>query len=492
MSEFARQVVREEAPLALLMPRVAVQKRREKLVGAILGSQVYCHFETAGRRMRCAFSNESKALLGETVRDWLAADHGVRDFIWCEVLDDVLALVVVRDGNIIKDVADARDATREVATALSRLDDQTPVFVHPSVDHDALASHPQARICADSVRDRLARLRAQGVPVAELGPLNELRAVKRWNAWWRGVKVTTFSAAAAAVLALAYLYISRDEGAAAQDRAAARARTLTEYDGLLKEPDARVLLDAMHGAYRQFLGDPFFGPSWKIQDVMWRRSAKDELRIVAELPHSAVAGDSEGPTADDDDVQFGVPREELIFLQRSIGDYARERGWRVALDSVNKLRVTVYLPVVVLRRPQEAERNRLRRPSGERGKWHLRTLRLDLEAFGTLRQVTDETRLRTARGSAPRAQHRSYSADNFRLDLKGLEWAYPEASRWLGERLSGGPVVLDEVNLERAADSGGNILRGWRGKIVFRTIWCRDDAGFDSCEAPLPTTELSS
>ena len=490
MSEFARQVVREEAPLALLMPAVAVQKRREKLVGTILGSQVYCHFETVGRRMRCAFSNERKTLLGETVCDWLAADHGVRDFLWCEVLDDVLALVVVRDGSIVNDVADVQDPTREVATALSRLDDETPVFVHPSVDHEALANHPQARICADSVRDRVAGLRARGDSVAELGPLGELRAVKRWNAWWRGVKITTFSAVAATVLAFAYLYIIADDGSAAQDRAAARARTLTEYDGLLKEPDARALLDAMHRAYRQFLGDAFFGPSWKIREVTWQRSVNGELRIVAELPHAAADDEREVPITDDDDVQFGVPREELVALQKSIGDYGRERGWRVALERVNKLRATVHLPVVVSPRPQEAER-RLRRPAGERGKWHLRTLRRDLEAFGTLRQVSEETRLRTARGGAPRAQHRSYSADHFRLDLKGLEWAYPQASHWLGERLSGGPVVLDEVDLERATNSDGNVLRGWRGRIVFRTIWCRDDAGFNSCEEPPPTTELS-
>ena len=490
MSEFARQVVREEAPLALLMPPVAVKKRREKLVGEILGSQVYCHFETVGRRMRCAFSNERKALLGETVRDWLAPDHGVRDFLWCEVLDNVLALVVVRDGKIVKDVADVQDVTREVATALSRLDKEMPVFVHPSVDHHALANHPQARIHADSVRDRLAGLRAEGSSVAELGPLGELPAVKRWNAWWQGVKVTTFSAAAATVLAVAYFYFFKDD-ATAQDSAANRVRTLTEYDGLLREPDARTLLNAVHGAYRQFLGDPFFGASWKVRDVTWQRGAKDELRIVAELPHSAARDEKEMPTTDDDDVQFGVPREKLIALQKSVSDYARERGWSVSVDSVNRLRATVHLPVAISPRLQEAERNRLRRPSGENSKWHLRTLRRDLEVFGVLRQVSEDTRVRTARGSVRRAQHGSYLADKFRLDLKGLEWAYPEASRWLGERLSGGPVVLDEVALELATDPDGNVTRGWQGKIVFRTIWCRDDVRPNSCEIPLPATQLS-
>lgn len=480
MSEFARQVVREEVALTSFTPTVAAQKRRAKSVSAILGAEVYCHFERGGSRLRCAFSNERKYLLGEVVRDWLGREHGARDFLWCERLDDELALVLVAKGRVVKEVAEAQNTEREVATALGRLPPDVPVFVHPSVVHPSLAGHAAARPQAMSVRDHLARLRAEGTAAAELGLLTDIRAVRLWNACWKWTRLTALAAAAAAVIVAGYVYLRGDDGASAQMAEQTRERSLTEYDRLLVAPDAGAVLAAVHQAYRWFLADPFFGGSWNAQRIAWRRPAQDEqneVAITAQLPHAPPA-DAKSTPAADDDVQFGVPWEQLAALEQSVLAYARTRAWRV---DVNRLQATVHLPIVAT--PRDAatgERNRLAAPSDERNRWHLRSMRRDLEAFGTLGPFVAPARRRAGQ-SAPT----SYEAVRFKLELTGLDWAYPDAANWLGKRLSGGPVVLDEVSLERApvTDAGGR--RGWTGAIVFRTVWCKDDGVVDSCARPI-------
>lgn len=481
MSEFARQVVREEVDLASFTPTVAVQKRREKSVGTILGAQVYCHFEADGRRLRCAFSNERKYLLGETVRDWLGHAHGARDFLWCERLDDELALVVVADGRVVKDVAEVQNTDRDVATALGRLPPNTPVFLHPGVAHELLDKHPGARPLATSVRDHIARRRAQRQAVAELGPVTDIPAVRRWNAFWKWTRVVALTVAAVALVAFAWVYWRGEDGTSVEAAEETRVRSLTEYDRLLAAPDVGAVLGQIHEAYRRYLADPFFGGSWNAQRITWRRGTQDQVAITAQLPHKLPADAKSAPTPEDD-VQYGVPREELAALERAVVAYAERVNWRVDVD---RLRATVHLPIVATPRdPAAGERNRLRRPSDERGRtgsWHLRSMRRDLEAFGTLGPFAAPARRRG--GTAPT----SYEADRFKLELKGLEWAYPDAVGWLGKRLSGGPVVLDELALERApdpAESGGR--RGWTGAIVFRTVWCKNDGVVNSCVRPVP------
>ena len=471
MSEFARQVVREEVALTSFTPTVAVQKRREKSVGAILGAEIFCHFEQADGRLRCAFSNENKYLLGETVRDWLGREHDARDFLWCERLDDELALALVAGGRVIKDVAEAHNTEREVATTLGRLPAEAPVFVHRSVGDAALAGHPNARPLAMSVRDHIAAVRAEGKAVAALGPVTEIPAVRIWNACWKWAQVATLAIGAAALVAAAYLYWRDGDGASAQAAAEVRERSLTDYDKLLVSPDAGAVLGAIHGAYRRFLADSFFGRSWNAQRIAWRREAANNVAITAQLPHKLPAEQKTAPSPEDD-VQYGVPREELAVLERSVLAYAKQRKWTV---NVNRLLATVRLPINVGARDATAgERHRLRRPSDERDRWHLRSMRRDLEAFGVLSRFAPPA----PRGAAVVDEaSASYHADRFKLELKGLEWAYQDAAGWLGERLSGGPVVLDEVSLERVpADAGGR--RGWTGALVFRTVWCKTE---DSC-----------
>ena len=481
MSEFARQVVREEVALAPLVPTVVVQKRREKQLGAILGARVYCHFERAfvGNRLQCAFSNERKYLLGETVRDWLAAEFGANDFLWCEALDDDLAYVQVAGGRIVKDVAQAQDPRRELAAALARLSPEARLFAHPSVADEQLTAHSRRERIALSVRDRVARQRANGMPVSELGPVGEIPAVRVWNAVWKWTRVAALSAAAIAAVTFGYFQLR--EGQDAGTDQATRERSLTEYDRLLVAADAGALLAGLHANYRQFVGDPFLGGRWRIATMAWLRPTADgavgNLQIDAELPRSP-DDDADAEPNPAADVLAGVPWEELASLNGELMDYAAGRGWPVV---VNDFRVTVRLPVAA--RPTSAEAGEAKRrpaPVDERDPWHFRSLRRDLEAFGELRPVADQHIHPTA---YRHAEALSYQAEKYRLDLRGLEWAYADAARWLGDRLSGGPVVLDAVYLERVPAAAPGDRRGWRGSIQFRTIWCKADI-VNSCEGP--------
>ena len=467
MSEFARQVVREEVALAPLVPIVVYEKRREKQVGAILGSRVFCHFErVAGGRLRCAFSNERKYLLGETVRDWLGEEKNARDFLWCEALDGDLAYVLVAGGVVVKDVAEAQNPRREIAAALGRLDSQAPVFAHPSVEVEAVTTHPRARRLETSVRDRPARQRARGAAVFELGLVNEIPGVRLWNSCWKWTRAVVLGGLAVAAVGLAYLYLRGDEPAAEEEVREARERILTDYDRLLVVADARAVLGGVHGAYRVFLGDPFFGGRWRVVSMAWRRVEGNTLKVVAELPHSPPEKGQAPPSAEDD-VQFGVPWEELAALQRSVYTHAQHRGW--AVQEVDRLRVVVRLPVVAAARTETAgEANRRRVPPDEGDRWHWRSMRRDLEAFGVLRPVREERRTAAPQNNVP---DMLYQEDLYSLDLRGLEWAYPDAAKWLGDRLSGGPVVLDEVHLERASAAADG--RSWQGRILFRTVWCK-------------------
>ena len=466
MSEFARQVVREEVALPPLVPTVVHKKRRERLVGAILGSRVYCHFEQpgAGNRLRCAFSNERKYLLGETVRDWLGEEENARDFLWCEALDGDLAYVLVAGGAVVKDVPEAKNPRREMAAVLARLDSQAPVFAHPSVEVEAVTTYPRARRLETSVRDRLARQQARGAAVAELGLVNEIPAVRLWNSCWKWMRTVVLGGVAVTAVALAYFYLRGDEPAAAQAVQETRERILTDYDRLLLAADARTVLGGVHRAYRQFLGDPFFGGRWRVSSMAWRRIEGNTLKVVAELPHSPPEKGQAPPSAEDD-VQFGVPWEELAALQRSVYTYAQRREWTV--EEVDRLRVIVRLPVAAAARTRAEGAKRRQAPQNEGDRWHWRSMRRDLEAFGALRPVPEERRTAAPQNNAPPAL---FQADQYRLDLRGLEWAYPDAAHWLGDRLSGGPVVLDEVHLERA--SGDD--RSWQGRILFRTVWCKN------------------
>lgn len=477
MSEFARQVVREEVALTSLVPTFIAQKRREKLVGAILGSDVYCHFRHVGNRLRCAFSNERKCLLGETVLDWLEAEHGASNFLWCETLDGVSALVLVVDGRVVKEVTEARDWRREKAAALARLGPDATVYQHSSVSDRNLARDPRTRPL-----DRSVIYRIRTGDAVELGSVGDIPAVRVWNAFWKWTRLVAFAGVAVAAVVFAYDYFRGDEPTPQQAAQQTRQRSLTEYDRLLVVPGARSVLTAMHGAYREFLADPFFDGKWRVVHMTWKRAQGEHLEIRAELPHSPNKNADIEPQHRDD-IPFGVPWEQFEDLKQAVKNHARSRRW--PFGEVSKLHVTLYLPLAVAPRTRDqGEAYRLPEPADELDRWRFRGMRRHFEPFGRLRLVTGEDASGTKRVRQRPITRASYDQKNYELRFAGLEWAYDDAARWLGESLSGGPVVLDAVELERAATAQAAAASTWQAELRFRTIWCRKGHSCERPEAP--------
>ena len=431
MSEFARHVVREEVAHASLVPRALVQKRREKLVRAILGGDVYCHFERRGPHLACAFSNERKVLLAELVRDWLMPAHGARSFLWCEGLDGTLALVLVADGRVVKDDLDVANTDRDVRAALAQLGPERAVFVHADVAAagTALEEVTERQVLDTSVREHLRELRSRGRPIPELALVDSLAAVQRWNIgalWARRAAV----AAVLVVVGAVALDWWRNRGDDAAEQVAVQGPTVSEaeYLTLLGAPDPAVLLPAIHRAYRQLLADPVLGTHWNVTNFAWTRQG-DHLAVSLVLPNTPGEGEPLG--AD---------------LQAEVVGYAATRGWDVAWEEQG---TTVRVPVAA---PETPERTRLPERAAPDDPWHLSRLAEDLAPFGALRTFNTE-------------RNSTFHSTLLELVLKSADWSSPQLANWLGRRLGGGPMLLESLVL---------VQRGpWvTGALRFRSVYC--------------------
>lgn len=433
MSEFARHVVREEVAHASLVPRALVQKRREKLVRAILGGDVYCHFERRGPRLACAFSNERKVLLAEVVRDWLIEEHGTRSFLWCENLDGALALVLVADGRVLKDDLNVEHTDRDVRAALGQLGPERAVFVHAdlAVAGSALEEIAEIRVLDASVRDRLGQLRRGGRPLPELALVDSLRAVQRWNA---GALWARRTAVAAVLIAGSALVLDwwRNRSDQPTEQVAIQGPTVSEaeYLGLLEAPDPAALLPAIHRAYRQLLADPVLGAHWTVTNFAWTRQ-ESVLAVGLTLPKTPGAA---------------IPAELDADLQAEVGAYAASRGWQVAWEEQG---TTVRIPVTA---PAAFERKRVPERAPADNPWHQIRLAEALGPLGELRTFNTE-------------RNNTFHSTLWELVLKSADWSSAELANWLGARLGGGPLLIERLTL---------VQRGpWvTGDLRFRSVYC--------------------
>ena len=433
MSEFARHVVREDVALAWPLPAAVVQRRREKLVRAILGGDVYCHFERTGRRLACAFSNERKYLLGNVVRDWLREAHGAQRFLWCEMLDGALALVLVVDGRVHKEAADVANVDREVGMALTRLGPKAPVFAHRDVRVAALESVPQKQVLDVSVRDRLGELRRRNQPVPELALADSLPPVRRLNvglAWGRRLAVAA-GLVALATFAIRWWQDRPDDAATVvvDDRPSVSE---AEYQALLEAPDPAALLPAIHRAYRQLLADPLLGANWTVENLAWTRQ-EGTLAVDISLP---TTGSAAQPLALDADVQAAIER------------YAESRGWALAWREQGGGSATVNIPVTM----RGSGGTRMPEMPSAANPWHRLRLAEDLLPVGRLRTF----------GPERNATFVSYLSA---LAVKDAEWSSAELANWLGTRLGGGPLLLESLVLVQSGP--------WAtGELRFRSVYC--------------------
>ena len=450
---FALPVVRERAELSIGIESLrsssatiaATARRRARLMESVFEDvDLYAWFEPAGDgSLYCAFATEPGYLLGENVRNWLRAEMHARDFVYCERMGNQRAVVLVINGHVIKDaLVGGYELSIELRHALGRLDAAAPgsysVFLRGVEVQDLeLADRSRAIPLEDSVLDWMED--APG-PLPELNPANRaIRTIDVVAKRLRQLRIvrTIGLAVGSLVVAVAGVFWW-------QNRAPPPVAVLApppqlpveqlnaEYSELLGTPDPGELIPAMYRAYRLFLSDPLFGELLAVQRLQWTRTGGGRLAIEASLPTEVLGGSHSGP------------RDALMDQVRH---RAATHGWRVVFSGPD---ATFSLPVAAANRVDEL---RLPQPVAEGNPWHGRRLGGDLEALGTV----------TVSPAPPNEVYWGYST---LLELQGVEWSTGGAAAWLGNRLAGGPLVLESVEFESGRGATMN------GRIQFTTLWC--------------------
>ena len=445
---FALPVVREVTPLSFAFESVrsssatiaATARRRARLMRQVFDDRdIYCWFEPGDGSLRCAYATEPGYLLGESVRNWLYETRNARNFVYCERMGDQRAVVLVVDGQVVKDaLLGGYELTVELRHALARLEKVAPdahdIFLRGIATDDlppARRSH--AISVEDSVLDWLEDARG---PLPELKPMNQaIGGIDVVAKRLRQLKIVRSIGLVAGSVVIAvfagYWWLNRpppEEVSAAPPPKPPRVLS-AEYSALLRTPDPGVLIPSMHRAYRTFLSDPFFGELLDVRKLQWTRTA-GRLKIEASLPRDV----AEGP-------RFEPPDGLLDQIRR----VAAKREWGVELAGLD---VHFSLPVTAANRVDP-----LRLPLTEGSPWHERRLGADLEILGTV----------TVR---PGTRNRVYHTYSTLLALHAVEWYTGGTAAWLGNRLASGPLVLDSVVLESGPGAAMD------GEVQFTTLWC--------------------
>ncbi len=416
---------------------------------------IYSWFEPSGEgTLYCAFATVQGYLLGENVRNWLRDTRQTRDFVYCERMGNLRAVVLVIGGHVIKDaLVGGYELNVELRHALTRLDKAAPgaydVFLH-GVDVQDLQLADRSRIVflEDSLLDwmedapgRLPELvpanRAIGGIDVVAKRLRQLRIV-------RTIGLTVGSVLVAAIGV--YWWQNRPPPVPVEDGPPPPPPTEqlnAAYGELLRTPDPGELIPAVHRAYRLFLSDPFFGELLDVRKLQWTRTGGGRLTIETSLPREILGAS-----------RSGLPDTLSDQMRRR----AAMRGWSIELSGVA---ATFSLPVAVSNRVDEL---RLPPPLAEGNRWHGKRLGADLEALGAV----------TVEPGPQNAVYRGYST---LLELQGTEWSSGSMAGWLGNRLAGGPLVLESVELE-SAGAGATM----DGLVRFTTLWCTtEDASTRNC-----------
>ena len=447
---FALPVVREVTPLSFAFESVrsssatiaATARRRARLMRQVFDDRdIYCWFEPGDGSLRCAYATEPGYLLGESVRNWLYETRNARNFVYCERMGDQRAVVLVVDGQVVKDaLLGGYELTVELRHALARLEKVAPTAHDVYLRGIAAADLPPARRSdAISVEDSvLDWMEDASGPLPELKSMNEaisgIDVVAKRLRQLKIVRSIGFVAGAALIAVLAgYWWLNRPPPAELVGAPPPKPPGVlsAEYRALLRTPDPGVLIPAMYRAYRTFLSDPFFGELLDVRKLQWTRTA-GRLKIEASLPRDV----AQGPRFE--------PPDGLLDQIRSV---AAKREWGVEFAGLD---VTLLLPVTAANRVDPL---RLPQPVAEGNPWHEKRLGADLEILGTVTVM-------------PGTRNRVYHANSTVLALHAAEWYTGDTAAWLGNRLSGGPLVLDSVVLESGPGAAMD------GKVQFTTLWC--------------------
>ena len=419
-------------------------------------SDIYCWFEPRDGSLRCVYATAPGYLLGESVRNWLHETMQSRNFVYCERMGDQRAVVLVVDGQVVKDaLLGGYELTVELRHAIARLEKVAPdahdIFLRGiAADDLPPARRSHATSVEDSVLDWMEDVSG---PLPELKPMNQaiggIDVVAKRLRQLKIVRSIGLVAGSVAIAVLAgYWWLNRPppEEVLGAPPPKPPGVLSAEYSALLRTPDPGVLIPAMYRAHRTFLSDPFFGELMDVRKLQWTRT-DGRLKVEASLPRDV----AEGPRLE--------PPDGLVDQIRG---RAAMREWGVEFGGLD---VTFSLPVTAANR---VDPPRLPQPLAEGNPWHEKRLGTDLEALGTV----------TVR---PGTRNRVYRAYSTLLALRDAEWYTGGTAAWLGNRLAGGPLVLDSVVLESGSGAAMD------GEVQFTTLWCATvDESTRRCAAENP------
>ena len=450
---FALPVVRERAELSIGIESLrsssatiaATARRRARLMESVFeDDDLYAWFEPAGDgSLHCAFATKPGYLLGENVRNWLREEVQARDLVYCERMGNQRAVVLVIDGHVIKDaLVSGYELGVELRHALTRLDAVAPgaysVFLHGvDVQNLELADRSHAVILKNSVLDWMED--APG-PLPELNPTNRaigaIDVVAKRLRQLRIVRTVGLTVGSLVIAAAGVFWWQNrpppviDENLPPPPLPVEQLNA--EYSELLRTPDPGELIPAMHRAYRLFLSDAMFGELLSVRKLKWTRTGGGRLMIETSMPTEVLREPRSGS------------RDALLDQMRR---RAATHGWRVVFSGLD---ATFSLPVAAENRVDEL---RLPQPLTEGSPWHGKRLGGDLEALGTVTV-------------GPGPLNQVYRGHSTLLELEGAEWSTGGTAAWLGNRLAGGPLVLESVEFESGQDAAMD------GRIQFITLWC--------------------
>lgn len=448
---FVRSVVRMPVGIKGSLIRTARQEYRS-IRKALEERRVFARFERVGNdTLQCVFSPKAGALLGETVRDRFAStEESPLNFLWCEKLEgeegEELALVCVLDGRVLREVFASPENVQPKAEQLIRRG-----YAHSPDFQVFLYGLTPEEIGLDPTRQKISVLEQSILDYIEpikrrLPKVGSYRsAISRIATTFRIQQILIVSAAVAVLVLPASYYGLRwhydlDAFALEPFEVGEWRQLYRQYDDLLTATTPDAVLPALHRAVTQFLTNPVFGAYWQIERLSWTRGTQT-LEIHGILRKGASPPEDEGEALS--------PDREADLLEA-----AESLGWSLHLDQFNG---TFLLPLEWEPRSEDEVLNlRLAPPLFDDDPWDFRQLAEDMAPFGELKP-----------GNGP-VQNSIYQIQSYTLHLSQEPWLNGQTAKWLGWRLSDGPVSLDSVLLEPSPGRSGVVMEG---TINFSLVW---------------------
>ena len=336
-----RQTVEAEKPRE---QRAQLQKMASVMRNVLQAEDLYVHFDKlSGGRFSVVFHDEAKALLGETVRDWLSGrvtdetfggddEEAAEDvaFVWCEKFEDEYALVGVAGREVVvEEFAGARTIQGELQQAVRSVKQalKTPhIYLHDI--------EPSAVGLADDKN-------VENLPIALWNALDEdevtrLRPYARvLSAFSRYRRMAAIGVGAMLLLvSTIYLVTTRVVQPWLEARrvaATAQQESLTVddsptyikmYQKHARAPDPALLLATLYRRYAELLNRPFVAQV-ELVSLDWEDTAANVFKVGLRAP------DALSPRA----------AKELMEV---VGEAARNSGYPAETEGA---RLTLNIPV---------------------------------------------------------------------------------------------------------------------------------------------------